>query len=165
MGAVQTVLQFATSLDAQNVQECYDDEPQRKGEPYCVYFRIVDESPFLHPGAGRLGEPTILILEVRLYTRLVLDIAGGDPIWSRDVGRGALVMRETIRNAIDGKNLFAAYDPTTGLGSGAVLTIEPVQQVPASEQSVVFAKKNPKDKTFGEHDLYFQIRAIKPLTV
>lgn len=161
MDAVQSVLTFATGLDSEYVIENYDDEPQKKGEPYCAYFRLIDETPFFHAGAGRLGSTSFLVLEVILYTRLTLDSAGSDAIWSRDTGRGALVMRETIRNALAGYPLYASYDENTGEATGAPLTVEPLVQVKAPD----FAKKDKKDRTFGEHTLYFQFNSVQPLTI
>ncbi len=157
--AIQFVLEFNTELNTDYVIESYDDEPQRKGEPYCVYFRLLEELPFPHPGAGRIGSHSLIYLEVVLYTRLVTDIAGGDPYWSRDLTRGNLVMRETIRNCLNGNNLFSSYDTNTGIPTGQPLTIEPLTQL-ASER---FAKKSPKDKTFGESRQYYVFRYVQPL--
>ncbi len=160
MDAVQSVLQFETGLASDYVVENYDDVPQPRGEPYAVYFRLVDESPFLHPGAGRIGSPSFLILETTLFTRLSLDVAGSDELWSRDTGRGALIMRETIRNALVGHNLFASYDANSGLATGVPLTIEPLMQV----QAPSFAEKAKKVPNFGQHRMYFRFNMVQPLT-
>lgn len=160
MEAVGTVLTFATGLDSSYVIESYDDErPTYEGEsPYCVVYRLTEEDPFLHPGAGRKGAPTMLAIEVIVYVRLASDLAGSDAEWARNASRGMFVMRHAVVDALDGKFLFSAYNSGTGLASGQPLTIEPLQQLPSPKP-----EKDKTDRSKGETHLFFAIRSVKPL--
>lgn len=159
LDAVETVIKIATGLSNSYVLESYDEERPREGEPYVVVYRFTDENPFMYAGAAEKSHSTFLVLEVVLYTRFAVDKANSDKKWSRDSLRGALVMRHKIANALQDKRLFASYS-ATGVPTGEFLTVEPVQQLmnPGPQ-------KKSKDKTYGEHHMFFQVKTVQSLFV
>jgi hypothetical protein len=156
-----------TGINGAYVQEAYMDYRPRSAEQYEITYGLLGESPFAYAGAGRLGHWTYVTLEVILYTRLIVDIAGSDFAWSRDLQLGALVMRQKIVDILQDNFLFLSYDPITFAPTDAPVTIEGLQQIPNPGPIKPAAGQSDRGKDkggYGQHKLYFQVKMVQSLT-
>lgn len=173
LDAVSTVLingdglRPATGVNEQYITENYTDFHPRSGEPYEITYAILPETPIPYHGAGRLGHPSFITLEVAVYTRLEIDVASSDYAWSRDTTWGALVMRQRIVDLLQDQFLFSQYNAITHLPEGSILTIEPIQQIECPRPRK--PSPNTSDQStdvggYGLHTLLFQLKYVMPLT-
>lgn len=173
LNSIEQQLLNATLLNDSYIVECYEDEETfdrpKEGEPYCILYKLGTEQPFLYDGATLLGHATYIILEIIIKTRLTIDIAGNDKIWSRDAsivaqpsstppipaGRGAQIIRLAVQQAFQDQYLFKIGVPNT---PSTCLCTEGIQQL-----SCPTSRKDKSDKTLGYTYMYFQIKNVQPL--
>lgn len=173
LDAVATVLAFGNGqvagcgVNEQYITEAYSAFRPRSGEPAEITYGLVAEEPVAYSGAGRLAFNTYLTLEVTLFIRYEVDPAGSDQAWSRDLQWGGLVLRQKVNDILNCNFLHASYNPTTHFPDGAILTVEPLQQLPSPRPT------KPDNETtggsedtggYGEFKLYYSMRCIQPLT-
>ncbi len=172
LDAVQTVLTFgngvqpATGVDGQYISEVYEEYNPRSGEPYELTFSILPETPEEYSGAGRWGHNSFIVLEVRVYTRLELDAAGSDAIWSRDTTYGALRMRTLVNDLLQDQFLFTDYSTDSHLPTGVPLVIEGLQQLPSPRPAKPDRSTSAQglDAWYGVHRLLYSCKTVQPLT-
>lgn len=153
------VLEFGTGLDSSKIIESWEDEPRAKYEGEdAVVFRFVKENAAFKAGAGRLGTPADLILQVRVYARNDSDQAGQQ----KYLGRAVYSRRKAVQSCLQAINIFAAYDPLTGepVEGSLPITVVPLQEVDPTDVGII-----PTDSTtWGLNELFFQVKCVLPIT-
>jgi hypothetical protein len=148
-----------------------NDRPRYEGSAVLTTYRLTTQTPVRYIGANRRGFLSNQTLEVFVYSRYAVDVAGTD--WQLATNQGNGFYRTMLRvvDCFQGLNIFSAYDgnwqpnDTDGGTAGIPEDARPLTIRPCQMNEFLVPYKPKDDPGWIAGKVSFDLLLVQPLTI